>query len=562
MWGPPPAVPLSFFAIPLFSFTHSIYFLSVARFSTVRKDALTRSFGLVRYLDLVTEISQFSWKYPNGCLGSFRGFSHLTNLRKLRCWSGGHPLHPKYASLRNDITSSLINTLTFSSLFACRVPFNDLSRLAKLESLEITSDQTLNDSHLAIISFVSSLTSLNLSGSAFGNLSPNALCNMLNALPNLKNLDLNYLNLESMRQQHQSSHESMFPVPPEPERDLISSIKGLKALEMLSLPPRIRQWESLNELPSLRCLCLSEVDFSEPFLSIYGRSDAVAEIESWIFRIEAFKLPVLLQSEGGPKMSILSRVVASGRLDLVNVVLDAPRMNPSLDVNFSAFGADQTALFHATTPEIATALVTKGANINRTSLCPLHGVYSPLRAMIRTRNVSLVDCALLCGADPFLGVAIVDSMTHQSVAVFCLLWERVKGKILEYDDKERSRIVMIAFQAAYKRRNHFYFDAVVSVVGEPYAYACIKAEEATLAQNYPMIWQRATVQQLRSAVAAGIDLRLPDKPGLIELTAAWQLYTKSRDDAVRELIKEEGILTEVEIAAADKKRSKRPAKIR
>jgi hypothetical protein len=51
-----------------------------------------------------------------------------------------------------------------------------------------------------------------------------------------------------------------------------SSSKG--ALEMLSLPPRIRQWESLNELPSLRCLCLSEVDFSEPFLSIYGRSDA------------------------------------------------------------------------------------------------------------------------------------------------------------------------------------------------------------------------------------------------------------------------------------------------
>jgi hypothetical protein len=440
------------------------------------------------------------------------------------------------------------------------VPFCELTRLTKLESLEITSDESFDDANLALISSISSLTSLNLSGCGFeGRATHFALCKMLNSLQNLKHLDLfNFVFGNQIREeklQHRGTSSLLAfrygMSSGQTESLLIGGLKRLNFLEVLTLPSAMKDWESLIACPSLRYLCLAQADINHIFGGRYDAEKNMKEIDSWISRIDNFKAAVLFQASFGPKESLLCCAVSSGKLELVSQVLSAPRVNPSLAVNFSAFGG-HTSIFNANTVEILTALVDAGANVNATSVSTQRGVFTPLRAMITTGIPSLVKVALECGADPFVGAPLVESMSQATMESFCLLWDRVKARIFEFGDKELADIVVTAFKIVHERHFSFYWDTLIAAIGEPTASAYVKDAEASLAPNYPQIWRSAGMKQLLHAVAAGINLRLPE--GRIQQTAAWHLYVAARDDATRAFIKEKGILTETEIAAAESQR--------
>jgi hypothetical protein len=557
--------------MPLLEYFSHFYVFSLTscRLATVEKAALTHTFGLMRDLDLCGSISHFLNRHRSGRMGSFRGFCHLTNLRTLRTWT--------QAPVLGDAFVNFSSSNSDTRLCHCHVidhtrsvSFADLTRLVKLESLDISSNDNIDDSNLAAIANLGSLTSLNMSGCGKGGkASVEAVCNTLTSLRNLTDLDLKrFIFAEQVKpvepQQPQtmggftmfvSRHVEPDSASEDTKSRLVECLKGLATLQVLTLPQGVAQWESLKELPALRYLCLSEDDISHIVDQDADPEEVTEDLESWISRIEDFKIPILFQGTYGQKESLLCHVAGSGKAELVSVVLAEPRTNPSLAINFSAFGG-YTAVFNATTPEVVEALVAAGANINATSHSKSFGVYTPFRALLCRGEPDLVRVALEQGADPFIGVAITETMDQYTPEPFNLVWERMKDRILDYDDQTLAKIVMTAFKAAVERGHSLYLEKLLPVIGETRTHGFIKAEESSIVEDYLRMWQGAVVQQLQPAIAAGVNLRLPEGP--VEKSAVWHLYVKSRADETRALIKEKGLLTEAEIVAADAQRSAAP----
>jgi hypothetical protein len=218
----------------------------------------------------------------------------------------------------------------------------------------------LNDSHLETISNLPNLTSLNLSAAGTdGQARLEAVCNTLSSLTSLRHLDLGEF---IFAEQTKRPPRQWSPLGLENQSRLIERLKCMSTLEILTLPSGIKDWAPLNELPSLKCLGLSEDDLQnvcDP-VSQAVRSNALKILDSWILRIEAFKAPVLFQNMFGWKDSLLQRAVGSGKLELVSRILSVPRKNPSLNVNFFAFGG-QSLLVGVSNPKIIAALVDAGA---------------------------------------------------------------------------------------------------------------------------------------------------------------------------------------------------------
>jgi hypothetical protein len=428
----------------------------------------------------------------------------------------------------------------------------------------VVHDRNLNDSLLSSLSSLTSLTSLKLYNCGRGGrASVRALCAALSSLPHLTHLDLGdfIFDEQVISEPALKSHERIFvggqphrrlvmqtrPLSEESINRLIDCLNGQKALKELTLPPDIQQWESLNALPALQYLCLSSAHLERPCDPPTPEEDKMEILDSWVSRIEAFKTPVLFgcrDSSADRKESLLCHVAHSYEEKFVSHILKVPRTDPSLQVNFAALDG-LSPIFHVIDPGVLRVLVNAGANINATCHSKTKGLFTPLRSFANKH--SLVKAALDLGADPLVGLAIIDTMIPYAPKSFLHVWEILKDKMHLYDDGTISKIATDAFMEAVLG-DGFYLRTLLPVIGETRTYEFVKAEEASIAALYRRMAEGVQVEQLLPALAAGVNLRLPQGP--IERSAVWHLYVMS-SDPTRQLIKENGILTESEMAAAD-----------
>jgi hypothetical protein len=421
----------------------------------------------------------------------------------------------------------------------------------------VVHDRDLNDSLLSSLSSLTSLASLKLYNCGQGGrASVRALCAVLSSLQNLTHLDLGSFIFDEqvIPDPPQKANEGVFlfgmrrvvhtsPLSKESTNRLIDCLKGQKALKVLAIPPDMQQWESLNVLPALQYLCLSSEHLERQCDPTTLEEDKMEILDSWVSRIEAFKTPVLFDGRDG-KESLLGHVAGSYKEQFVSHILKVPRTNPSLQLNFSALDG-LSPIFHVVDPGVLRVLVNAGANINATCHSKTMGLLTPLRSFAYKH--SLVKAALDLGADPLVGLAIIDTMVPYAPQSFCHVWEILKDKMHHYDDASISKIATAAFVAAV-RGDGFYLSTLLPVIGKTRTYEFVKAEEASIAALYRKMPEGVKIEQLLPALAAGVNLRLPQGP--IERSAAWHLFVMS-SDPTRQLIKENRILTESEMAAAD-----------
>jgi hypothetical protein len=467
------------------------------------------------------------------------------------------------------------------------VPFNDILRLLKLVRLDLSQNASLSDANLETISTMKGLTSLDLSDCGNdGKVSIDGLCAALTSLRNLKELNLkDFVFIEqviSAEDPHGSTgftgqvvefrHPFLTQLPlvkqfdlsPGSERNLIECLRTITSLEILTLPPGISQWDALGaDLTNLKYLCLAAANLTR--LSDYQSKieEISQELESWVSRIDAFRVPVLFYGMiAGSKHTLLGVCARSEKYQLLDPIIHRveKRCNASLNVNFSEFGVD-APIFSATgSPATFKALIDAGANINAISFSSkVTGVYTPLRAVLWRGFVDVIKLALDLGADPFVGPAIIDTFDKFTHEAFDFVWERLKDRILDYDEQTLSAIVVAAFERVCRRGDSYCLEKVLNIIGNDRAITYIKQNEPRIVQEYlrlPSGPLGPQVAQFSLAVALGVNLRQPEP---IEKSAIWKLYLKSNNES-RAYIKEKGLLTDAEIDAADVERANTPIK--
>jgi hypothetical protein len=435
----------------------------------------------------------------------------------------------------------------------CRLDFSDVSHFANLERLDVSLSLDLTESHLEVIGSLRQLRYLNLSCSGLRNrnISVDSLCKALSPLTHLTELNLTcfifseQVNLPSTQSWSINGVRvgSRSCLSVSSESKLLECLKGLKMLETLWLPSGIAAWGALNVLPALRELRLSAEDLSV-LCSDFPILECMDIVKDWVRRIDSFQAAFIFYQHddySSSPTSFLSIVKSAKNSDIyIPFILSEIHSNASLGVNFVPEGG-WPSIFDASLPGALAALVVAGANINDVDPYTSSTVLEFL-----LEKAPLVECALQYGADPMIGVPIEKAINRSYRESFNILLDSTKERILEYDEKSLAGIVQAALRQIFWSGASHYFDALAPIIGKRRMYGSAKSYEAELLSRYSNTTS-ALPHQIEHAVAAGINLRLPEP---IQESVIWQIYKKSNTET-RQLIKNYGLLNDAEIAELD-----------